>query len=204
MNAQEWLEQATKEMPDAVRRRVQAETLAHLEDAGVGEGADVRAVLGEPKAMRRELGRQYVPDKRLRGLVEDSSFGMKYLTYGAPILFIWIAFETIRSEPRSAYDQFLILAVLMVLGLWLFTFFLTRRLSPVRRRLWEVAVGSATWWASFWLSSLSSFLNGTSSELWNAVFLTLWPFSIGFLLWSTWHEDRRLRRTLALVGGAQL
>ncbi|WP_216328212.1 hypothetical protein [Deinococcus aestuarii] len=69
MNAREWLAEATKGMPEAVQKRVAAETLAHLEDAGVGEGADVRDVLGMPKTMRQELGRLYVPEKRLRDLL---------------------------------------------------------------------------------------------------------------------------------------
>ncbi|BDP40576.1 hypothetical protein DAETH_05450 [Deinococcus aetherius] len=188
-------------MPEAVQDRVHTETLAHLEDAGVGEGADVRAVLGNPKAMRRELGRLYVPVKRLRGLIEGTSFGS---TYVVPMLFLGLAFSDIRSDPRSPYDDLLGQAVLIVLGLWIFTLLLTQRLSLVRRRFWGSAVGFTTWWISSWLSNLSDFLNGTSDDLWNAVFLTLWPFFIGYYLWSTWHEDRRLRHTLALVGGAQL
>ncbi|WP_102125271.1 hypothetical protein [Deinococcus planocerae] len=201
MNAREWLEQATKEMPEAVRQRVQAETFAHLEDAGVGEGEDVRAVLGEPKVMRRELGRLYVPEDHLRALVEHNSTDLYYIVTGCVGSFMFFGFS---SEPSPAYDGLLRQGILIVSSLWLLALFLTHTWPPVRLRVFHKELSVVALQAYLWLSFVSSFLSGDFSPLWWAAFLIWWPLALCRQLWKGWHQDQRLRRTLALVGGAQL
>ena len=60
MKASEWLVRATQDLPAGVTARVKADTLAHLQDAGVDEDADVRPLLGRPADTAAELKRLYL------------------------------------------------------------------------------------------------------------------------------------------------
>ncbi|WP_216328213.1 hypothetical protein [Deinococcus aestuarii] len=61
--------------------------------------------------------------------------------------------------------------------------------------------------SALWLNHVSSCLKRPLVDYIDYLYfvpLIVYPLAIFQMLWNTWHEDRRLRRTLALVGGAQL
>lgn len=208
MNAREWLEQATKGMPEVVWDRVQAETLAHLEDAGVGEGADVRAVLGSPKAMRRELGRLYVLKHRLQDLIDPRERLSDIFCVVVPMVFlvsdVMMRAMFLRSAWRPPgeiigyWREFTPEALWVLLGL--VTLIGTRRLVLARRRLWRERVTNLGMLA--WVS-VSTLRDTSFSSVFDLFFISGPPLLLVFLPIVTWHEDRRLRRTLSLTGEAQ-
>lgn len=210
MNAQDWLAEATKGMPEAVCARVGAETLAHLEDAGVGEGMDVRPVLGKPRAMRRELGRLYVPAHRLGVLRREPPFlsALGYFlwllfTYLFPFVLFCFTLLDLGAVRDPAQAGLLGQVAWLLLELWLVGLLGTSRLPSERRRLWHGELSSAILFAGFCLGHLIDFLGGDRPSALRLVLVGLTPVFCCFLVWRAWHEDQRLRRTLALVGGAQ-
>lgn len=206
MNAREWLEQATAGMPEPVRDRIQAETLAHLEDAGVGEGADVRAVLGEPKAMRRELGRLYIPAGRLGVLRREpphlSTFGYFLLllaTYLLPVAQLCLLLQDLRSEGDWGQGELLSRSIWILLLFWLVGLLLAGRLSSERRRLWQEQLSMSTLLTGLGLGLLLDLLRGDPLDVVRLILLILMPIVLCRSIWRARHEDQRLRRTLALT-----
>ncbi|WP_102125270.1 hypothetical protein [Deinococcus planocerae] len=206
MNAREWLEQATMGMPEAVRDRVRAETLAHLEDAGVGEGEDVRDVLGSPERMERELGRLYLPPREIGVLRRDPSYLsaagyglLVLLTYVAPFFLLFSTFHSLRFDLELPQARLLSQVALSLLWSWLIALLLTRGLGSERRRLWHGALGFATWLGWYGLDSLVGSLGEGPLDRWSVVGLALPLCGACFFLWKAWRDDGRLRRTLALL-----
>ncbi|MFD1734249.1 hypothetical protein ACFSC4_29285 [Deinococcus malanensis] len=75
MNAQQWLEQATRDLPAGVTARVSRETLSHLYEADLPDGGDVLAVLGDPEPTNDELRRVYLTVKELEELATSGPSG---------------------------------------------------------------------------------------------------------------------------------
>ncbi|MDL2342810.1 hypothetical protein QOL99_01470 [Deinococcus sp. MIMF12] len=180
MNAHQWLDRATRELPEGVAGRVEQETRAHLQDAGVPEGADVRAVLGDPETTNDGLRRLYLTAKELEEVATGGSLRTgwnlsEWLPRLLPVFWV-LAFwgETSQWWPLALYVPALILV---------------QRLHSLRRRHWQG-----------WLFSLfvfSVFVPETLVEVTGTP--AGWLLASGLLLYSAVNflkRDARLRRTL--------
>lgn len=194
MNAQEWLNEATFDMPRSVRERVKAETLEHLQDSGVQDNAEVLSVLGSPQKVNRELRRLYLTESKLNRL--KSKVPSSGLSVGEWVsLFYWAVmiissfFNADGPIPHALWAQILLYGSLMALVLMM------RHLPPIRRSIWS-------------LFSVFS-LNGVS--LFHFFFQVVHGFELAsalvceffvVALWDTWRQDMRIGRTLKLESAA--
>lgn len=178
MDAQTWLKKALSDLPPGAERRVRQEVLTHLTQAGVGEHADVTALLGRPETVRRSLARTYLSHGDWLALRGHSGWG---LTWG---LLIFAVLWAIKLQSTGldvwAYSHGLMLG----LGLYVLLGLALLRSSPATRHYLRVRAG-------FW-------------PLLPAIF-GVHPLAlaslVGGLLWLAWRwhvEGRRFERTWAL------
>ncbi|SEI87977.1 hypothetical protein SAMN04488058_102120 [Deinococcus reticulitermitis] len=87
MTFQAWLERATGGLPREVAERVEAEYAAHIAESGLPE-AEAVAALGDPRAVRRALGRTYMNWEQLESLRDGRGLGLiQPLIWGLPPLY---------------------------------------------------------------------------------------------------------------------
>ncbi|SEI87928.1 hypothetical protein SAMN04488058_102119 [Deinococcus reticulitermitis] len=185
MRAAQWTERATRDLPNGVAARVTREAQAHLQDAGLPESADVRAVLGDPAEANTGLRRLYLTRKELEDLTTGGPLSSRLnfwewlaaLVY--PVILLVIAAETEDLTPALASGV-----------LWTVVA-LTWNFHPIRRRQWRLWLMLL---AGFWLSSLPAIweLVGGPAE-YAPLFATL---VVLLLLYRFNRRDARLRRTL--------
>ncbi|GGK27325.1 hypothetical protein GCM10008955_21410 [Deinococcus malanensis] len=188
MNAQNWLTRATGEFPEGVTRRVSAETLAHLQDTGLPQDADVSVVLGSPDDTARELRQLYLSRREWAGLQPGSSYRalITFAKWGVWAVAVLLCIEAL-NEISVLYTMAL---VVYLLGLaW------THRLPYVRR--WNLRMGAmlATMCVFRWLPDLWKDAGLSPDYLW-----VITPVLLVSMTAYLWTENGRLRRTLTLEG----
>ena len=195
-----WLERATGGLPREVAERVKAEYAAHIAESGLPE-AEAVAALGDPRAVRRALGRTYMNWEQLESLRDGRGLGLiQPLIWGLPTLF-GLMFVVIYAD-APAFPWWRLVAPALTVLLTALTWRWTRSLSTERRTLWRIGWGAVSIQLMLWLGWLLSFGSGESdgTPLWMlALMAGLLPIH-GF---SVLASDRRLRRTLALSGGSR-
>lgn len=189
MKASEWLVRATQDLPAGVTARVKADTLAHLNDAGVDEAADVRPLLGRPEDTAAELRRLYLTNDEWQNLIPRKTFWSVSASWLNaliwPVFLIWSVFES-RSPLNANWWLWGGCAVAVAAGLVLLT-----RLHRIRLRTWLELAGNLLFITVFVLLGLPS--------VFPMLFLFLMAMSVRWL-WQIWRKDARLARTLALEG----
>lgn len=202
MTLERWLKAATAGLPPEVAGRVQAEYTAHIHDSEQPE-ADAIATLGDPERVRRALGQTYLSAHSLGTLRNQNALTEQIFlgaTLGWVILFgglqVMYALQLHALQPGVPFaweDVVVPVLSLLLLGL---TWALTRRWPTERRKFWRVP-------GYLWSMQLMLWLNG-ALDLWRGKegslpwLIPLWGLAmLGWLL-NMVHEDRRLRRTLAL------
>lgn len=191
MTRNEWLFSATLDMPSGVKERVRAETLAHLEDAGALQAADVRGVLGSPQQVNRELRRLYLTaDEYCRLVTEPAKKGTAGLDVFSllawPGLAVWFLFDS-HAPLHGQWPFLLTFVVCSAAMLWL-----TQALPVSRRRLWRNLASNVAF----------SMMYLTLPEVVNT-FSYMGIVLLGLLLYRLAHDfwlDVRLQRTLKLEG----
>lgn len=194
MKSSEWLVRATQDLPAGVTARVKADTLAHLQDAGIDEQEDVRPLLGRPDDTAAELRRLYLTNKEWlehqKSRTSITGFDLsEWLILGWPALLLWSVFDD-----RAPFHGFWFVQGLLAI-LFLVMLALTWRMHPLRCkswRLWSVALCSLPMqWTYF-----NEVIFG--GELSLSV-----PIICAVLLsggWFQYRRDARLARTLTLEG----
>ncbi|MBZ9712276.1 hypothetical protein [Deinococcus multiflagellatus] len=194
MTPEQWLHEATRGLPRAVVMRVQTETLAHLQEAGLGEGDDITALLGPPATTRKALGRLYVSAAELDVLGRDRVDGwllsLVMLGVLAVGLLFWGAWTGDPHLPTLG-------GVAAGLGLLALTAAWTHYWRPEQRRQMRANMGLCGMMLfQIVLPALSNLplglLESVSLCLWGGLFLT------GLI--AAQHSAQKLRRTLALKG----
>lgn len=190
MKAYQWLEQATRDLPAGVAARISRETLAHLQEAELPYGTDVREVLDDPEPTNDELRRLYLTVKELENLATSGPLrtGLNLTEWLAGLVFPAVLLD--QAMRSGAQPSGLGAAVLLV-GLAL-----TWDLHPVRRRQWRVLLmvliaGWLEWMPRVW-----------SHTGWPMVYAPL--FAVLVIAYSTYQHlrrDSRVRRTLQVEQG---
>lgn len=198
MKASEWLVRATQDLPAGVTARVKTDTLAHLQDAGVDEDADVRPLLGRPDRTAAELRRLYLTNDEwleLRSGGKDrTGFDLsEWMVLGAPLL-LWLMSSSIDPFLRiSFHGIWSVQGLLLLLGV--VTLWLTRGLHPVRRRNWRLWMFMVCFMVVQWPTTTELLFGGRH---WLALpVLTLW---LAYCARLQFGRDGRLARTLTLEG----
>ncbi|WP_027459618.1 hypothetical protein [Deinococcus murrayi] len=190
MNAQQWLERTTRDLPAGVAGRVERETRAHLQDAGWPEDADVRAVLGDPEATNEGLRRLYLTAKELEEVTTGGSLrtGWNLSEWLAglvvPAILLW---EALRSG---------VLASGLGVAVLLTGVALTWDLHPARRRQWRLMLMLLV---VSWLNWLPRVWEYTG---WPMVYAPLFStLIVVYVAHNHLRRDARLRRTLQAEEG---
>lgn len=189
MNAHQWLEMATRDLPAGVAGRVGRETRAHLQDAEVADGADVRAVLGDPEATNHELRRLYLTARELETLADGGTLTGFHLTQ-------WLAGLVIPATLMTGAIQNDSVVYGLSLGGYLAGLALTWDLHPVRRRQWWGTLMLALLSVSEWIPDLWNGLGWDPRFLWAVL-----PLFLGLTSRRLLTHDARLRRTLIAEEG---
>lgn len=199
MKAREWVVRAAGDMPDGVLRRVEADTLSHLRDAGLDDAADVRPVLGQPEATAHELCRLYLTRREWRGsqrlgpLIFGLGLGEWLAVVFWPTVLLWSALDARVIYLHGFWLSQSLLAVSALAML-----LLTQRLHPLRRanwRYWALIVGGlALQWPYF-----SEVVFG-GRDWFGLGVLGLFVIHGGLI---RLRQDARLSRTLTLHSGAR-
>jgi len=185
MNAHQWLEQATRELPEGVAGRVSRETWAHLQDAGLPEAADVREVLGDPETTNDELRRLYLTRKELEEVETGGSLRtgwnlMEWLPRLLPLFWVLATWgDRAQWWPMALYVP---------------AFVLVQRFPRIRRRHWEVWMLSLLAFALYVPGTLVEMTGRAPGRLLAVALLSY--SAVNFL-----RRDARLRRTLQAEGG---
>ncbi len=189
MKASEWLVRATQDLPAGVTARVKADTLAHLQDAGVDEWADVRPLLGRPADTAAELKRLYLTNDEWLNLVPKKTFWtvaaawLNVLIWPTFLLWSW-------WEPRVPLNANGWLWGGFAMGVTVMAIVLGR-LPAARRRLWLSPAVGLVYLAVFVLMGLLAAQPGILLLLLGLIVREIWQI---------WHTDARLARTLLLEG----
>lgn len=192
MNGHQWLERATRDLPAGVAGRVERETRAHLQDAGLPDGADVRAVLGDPQTTNDGLRRLYLTRKEWEELGTGGPLrtGLNLTEWlvglGFPLLLL---VEVLRDA--SVMAGLALAALLAILAL-------TWDLHSVRRRQWRLWCFIVIFAVMQWVPDLLARAEWThgATWLWGVLGLAL---TLGGV--RRWQHDARLRRTLLAEEG---
>lgn len=188
MRAAQWIWEASRDLPTGVARRVELETQAHLQDADLPDGADVREVLGDPGAMNRELRRLYLSAERLEGLRTPSPW-LDYL----PILLLLALLASNLWIYRMRLGEVWVeelAPLLLTLGLWGTVKLTLRPAQPEVRRLVALFAGSFVMLVmGWWDTAFSDFPQRSGVLVVGAV------LAAGLVAYVT-NELRKLRRTL--------
>lgn len=201
MTFQAWLERATGGLPREVAERVKAEYAAHIAESGLPE-AEAVAALGDPRAVRRALGRTYMNWEQLESLRDGRGLGLiQPLIWGLPPLYGLGLVLIYADGPAPAFPWWRLVAPALTVLLTALTWRWTRSLSAERRTLWRIGWGSIGGPFMMWFGWLLGAGQGEPLPLpWVA------PLMAGLFLiqgFSVLASDRRLRRTLALSGGSR-
>ncbi|QLG13353.1 hypothetical protein HLB42_20725 (plasmid) [Deinococcus sp. D7000] len=189
MKASEWLVRATQDLPAGVTARVKADTLAHLQDAGVDEWTDVRPLLGRPADTAAELKRLYLRNAEWLNLVPRKTFWTITATWLNALM--WPAFLLWSLlEPRSPLNTNGWLWGGLTLGVTVMALVLAQ-LPAARRRLWLSPAGGLVYLTVFVLMGLM--------PVWPGIFFYLLALTVREI-WRIWHTDARLARTLSVEG----
>lgn len=190
MNAHVWLERATRDLPAGVAGRVSRETRAHLQDAELPEGADVREVLGDAELTNDELRRLYLT----RGELEDLRTGGSLRTglnlsewLLGLVLPVLLLAGTLRDDSLAYGSAFAVYVTVLAL---------TWNFHPVRRRNWRVWTMLLSWGVVQWVPDLWRDLGGDARYLWLVL-----PLFVALVSMRHWRHDARLRRTLLAEEG---
>lgn len=185
MNAHQWLERATRDLPAGVAGRVERETRAHLQDAELPGGADVREMLGDPETTNDELRRLYLTAKELEEVATSGALRTgwnlsEWLPRLLPLLWV-LAYWGDRSQwwPMVLYVPALVLG---------------QRLHSVRRRHWQGWIFSLLVFSIFVPEALVEMTGKVAGLVLTGGLL----ISSGFYFL---RRDARLRRTLLAEEG---
>ena len=189
MNAHQWLERATRELPEGVARRVERETRAHLQDAELPEGADVLAVLGDPETTNDGLRRLYLTAKELDTLTGSSTLTGFHLTQWMAGLVLPAALLTATIQNDSVVHG-------LSLGVYLAVLALTWDLHLARRRQWWMTTMLTSLSLLDWIPDLWERFGWDSRSLWVVL-----PSCLVFIAQRRLTYDARLRRTLLVEEG---
>ncbi|MFK7603132.1 hypothetical protein ACI3L1_13075 [Deinococcus sp. SM5_A1] len=187
MKASEWLVRATGDLPTGVTARVKADTLAHLQDAGLDREADVRPVLGRPEDTAAELRRLYLTNREWQGFSPQPSLllrvgeGMQAFLW--PAILIWSLFEPL-TPLHGNWPLWWGIAVVVSVFLSI-----TQRQHPALRRLWRELLAS-------WSYPATLVMLPGRDPVFIALALTLFVYAT----YTIWHRIARLSRTLTLEG----
>lgn len=200
MTLERWLREATAGLPPEVARRVRAEYAAHVAESGLPEGEAV-AALGPPEAVRRSLGRTYLDEERLEVLRDGTAIGEAFplvLALATSALLAGFAVSDALADgtPLRWWDGLPSALTWMLIGL---AWGLTRSAPPERRRLWRTQ--AAFWSLQFLLWSREALDLWRGEDVVLPWFVPLWGLGLFGWLLHLVHEDRCLRRTLALKEG---
>lgn len=188
MNGHAWLYQATRDMPEVVTQRVTAETLAHLQEAGLSNAADVLPLLGDPEETAEGLRWLYLTRKELEEVQTGGGFrtGLNLSEWLAGLVLPAVLLSATWQGP-TPWRVLLLVAYALILAL-------THTLNSVRRRHWRLWVAGGCAAPVFFFSDFAGTLG--SSQLAAALLLVGLPYGLSRML----RQDARLRRTLALQG----
>lgn len=188
MKAAQWTREATRNLPSGVVARVERETQAHLQDADLPEDADVRALLGDPGAMNRELRRLYLSAERLEGLRTPSP----WLDYLPTLLLLALLASNVWIYRMSLGEVWVeeLTPILLTLGLWGLVRLTLRPAQPEVRRLVALFAGSSVMLVMGWWDTVFSDYPQRSGMLVVGVVL-----AAGLVAYVA-NELRKLRRTL--------
>ena len=158
MRAAQWTERANRDLPSGVAARVTREAQAHLQDAGLPEGADVRAVLGDPAEANAGLRRLYLSAERLEGLRTPSP----WLGHLPTLLLLALLTSNLWIYRGRLSEVWLeeLTPILLTLSLWGLVNLTLRSALPEVRRLIQLSSGGLVMLVTGWWEVVLSDLPG--------------------------------------------
>ncbi len=187
MTLDQWLQEATGTFPRGVRERLAQEYGAHLADSIMSDGSDdAFELFGDPKAVRKILGKSYVDEQRLKALKNQREWTFWFI--GG--MLICIQFYLFASQPTitSALTVATVVSVLMTV--W----FISRTWARPRMVFFRNTLGLMV----SILAQIPYQMSQPSVSHLTLVVSSLTPimyfFSIPFMV----ADDKKIRRTLHL------
>jgi hypothetical protein len=177
-----WMVEATDDFPAGVRSRLAQEYTAHWQESG---GGDPVGLFGDPRTVRRQLGRLYLNTSQWRRLSRSREIAF-WLAW--PLLALRLDAVDIHSlSPALVYIGFIAL-------LWGAIWYSSRRLPHVQRSYLRGSLGSAF----LILIQMPLLAMSLTRPAIDVALIGLLLVLLGVQFWQTYLHSARLRRTLDL------